>query len=149
MWSLRIALSKLRPFNAASIARLSIVLGTFALFIWADYVMFRRLFRAVAQIEAATPFFALALHKNILAMVFLVATIILFSSAMTAAIGAFFTDLDLDIYHSAPRSKLAIVLARWTKTLLQSATVVYVFLIPLFVAFARQYSSPGSARAIV
>jgi len=75
-------------------------------------------------------------------MVFLVATIVLFSSAMTAAIGAFFTDLDLDVYHSAPRRKTAIVFSRWMKTLLQSATVVFAFLIPLFLAFAQQYARP-------
>src|SRR5438046_328750 len=139
MWSVRIALSKLRPINAAAIARISVVAITFALFLYGDFALFRRLFRATAQIEAATPFFALAILRNILAMVFLVATIVLFSSAMTAAIGAFFTDLDLDIYHAAPRSKTRILLARWGKTLAQSATIVYVFLLPMFVAFARQY----------
>ncbi len=142
MWSLRIAFSKVRPLNAANIARIAVVTVTFALFLYGDYVLFRRLFRATAQIEAASPFFALGILRNILAMVFLVSTIVLFSSAMTAAIGAFFTDLDLDLYHAAPRSKLAIVLSRWTKTLLQSATVVFAFLIPLFVAFARQYQRP-------
>ncbi len=142
MWSLRIAFSKVRPLNAANIARIAVVTVTFALFLYGDYVLFRRLFRATAQIEAASAFFALGILRNILAMVFLVSTIVLFSSAMTAAIGAFFTDLDLDLYHAAPRSKLAIVLSRWTKTLLQSATVVFAFLIPLFVAFARQYQRP-------
>ena len=149
MWPLKIALTKLRPFNAAAIARVVIVAATFALFIWADYVMFRRLFLATAQIEAASPFFALALLRNILAMVFMVATIILFSSAMTAAIGAFFTDLDLDLYHSAPRTKLSIVISRWAKTLFQSATVVYIFLVPLFVAFAKQYANSERATIVI
>lgn len=139
MWSLRISLSKLRPLSGAAIARISIVAITFAFFLYGDFALFRRLFRATAQIEEATPFFALAILRNVLAMVFLVATIVLFSSAMTAAIGAFFTDLDLDIYHAAPRRKLAIVLSRWSKTLLQSATLVFAFLVPMFVAFARQY----------
>ncbi|HEY3056282.1 MAG TPA: hypothetical protein VGK31_10170 [Thermoanaerobaculia bacterium] len=149
MWSLRIALSKLRPLNAAAVARIGVVAITFALFLYADFALFRRLFRATAQIEAATPFFALAILRNILAMVFLVATIVLFSSAMTAAIGAFFTDLDLDIYHSAPRRKLAIVVARWAKTLVQSAAIVFAFLVPLFVAFARQYGRPWTYYPIV
>ncbi len=144
MWSLRIALSRLRPFNAAAIARLAIVAAVFALFIWGDFALFRRLFRATAQVEEATPFFALAILRNLLSMVFLVASVILFSSALTAAIGAFFTDLDLDIYHAAPRRKLQIVLSRWLKTLLQSATVVFVFLLPLIVAFARQYHRPAA-----
>jgi ABC-2 type transport system permease protein len=149
MWSLRIALSKLRPLNGAAVARISVVAVTFALFLYGDFALFRRLFRATSQIEQATPFFALAILRNILAMVFLVATIVLFSSAMTAAIGAFFTDLDLDIYHSAPRRKIGIVLARWVKTLLQSATVVYVFLIPMFGAFALQYDRPWTYYPIV
>ncbi|HSP34607.1 MAG TPA: hypothetical protein VLU46_09860 [Thermoanaerobaculia bacterium] len=139
---MRIAFSKVRPLNAASIARIAVVTVTFALFLWGDFALFRRLFRATAQIEAQTPYFALAILRNILAMVFLVATIVLFSSAMTAAIGAFFSDLDLDLYHAAPRGKLGIVLSRWSKTLLQSATVVFAFLVPLFIAFARQYSRP-------
>jgi len=61
---------------------------------------------------------------------------------MTAAIGAFFSDLDLDVYHAAPRGKLAIALSRWWKTLAQSAAIVFAFLIPLFVAFAQQYTLP-------
>ncbi|HVS30166.1 MAG TPA: hypothetical protein VMS98_01810 [Thermoanaerobaculia bacterium] len=142
MWSLRIALSKLRPLNGSAFARIAIVASVFALFILGDYALFQRLFRATADIETATPFFALGLLRNLLSLVFLVATVVLFSSALTASIGAFFTDLDLDTYHAAPRSKLAIVAGRWAKTLLQSATVVFVFLVPLFVAFARQYGHP-------
>lgn len=149
MWFLRIALSKLRPVNAAAVVRIAVVAITFALFLYGDFALFRRLFRATAQIEEATPFFALAILRNILAMVFLVATIVLFSSSMTAAIGAFFTDLDLDIYHAAPRRKLAIVVARWAKTLAQSATVVFIFLVPLFIAFARQYERPWTFYPIV
>ncbi len=149
MWSLRIALSKLRPVNAAAIIRITVVAITFALFLYGDFALFRRLFRATAQIEEATPFFALAILRNILAMVFLVATIVLFSSAMTAAIGAFFTDLDLDIYHAAPRRKFSIVMSRWSKTLLQSATLVFTFIIPMFVAFARQYERPWTYYPIV
>ncbi|MGZ8868709.1 MAG: hypothetical protein ACXW2P_10225, partial [Thermoanaerobaculia bacterium] len=96
MWALRIALSRLRPINAAAILRISVVLAIVALFLWGDYALFRRLFGAVRQIEAASPFFALGILRNLLAMVFLIAFVVLFSSSMTAAIGAFFTDLDLD-----------------------------------------------------
>ncbi|HEY0140076.1 MAG TPA: hypothetical protein VGF48_04215 [Thermoanaerobaculia bacterium] len=142
MWSLRIATSKLRPWNTATILRTLIVAALFAAFLYGDFVLFRRLFRAIAQVETATPFFAIGILRNLLSMVFLVATVVLFSSSMTAAIGAFFTDLDLDIYHSAPRGKLRLVLARWGKTLAQSATVVFAFLAPLFVAFALQYERP-------
>src|SRR5581483_2022785 len=85
-------------------------------------------------------FFALGLLRNVLALAFLVALAVLFSSSMTAAIGAFFTDLDLETYHAAPLPKWRIVLGRWVKTLVQSATIIFVFLIPMFVAFARQYN---------
>ena len=139
MWSVRILLSRLRPFNAAAIIRTAIVAATFALFLYGDFVLFRRLFKAVARVEEATPIFAIGLLRNLLAMVFLVAIVVLFSSAMTSAIGSFFTDLDLDIFHAAPRSKTRIIVARWAKTLVQSATIVFIFLIPLFVAFAMQY----------
>lgn len=149
MWSLRLAFAKLRPINPAMVLRIAIVVAVFAVFLLGDYVLFRRLFRATAQVEVATPFFALGLLRNLLAMVFLVATVVLFSSAMTAAIGAFFSDLDLDIYHAAPRSKLRIVLARWFKTLAQSATVVFAFLVPLFVAFAQQYAKPWTFYPLV
>jgi ABC-2 type transport system permease protein len=139
MWSLRLAVAKLRPFNAATITRVVIVALLTAGFLYADFALFRRLFRAIAQVEVTTPFFALGLLRNLLAMVFLVATVVLFSSAATAAIGSFFTDLDLDVYHAAPVARLRIVLARWLKTLVQSGTIVFVFLVPLFVAFALQY----------
>lgn len=139
MWSLRIALSKLRPFNATNIARICVVAVVLASFLYGDLALFRRLFKATAGIEAATPFFALGLLRNLLGMVFLVATVVLFSSALTAAIGAFFSDLDLDLYHAAPRSRLRLAISRWGKTLVQSGTIVFAFLIPLFVAFARQY----------
>ena len=80
-------------------------------------------------------------------MVFLTATIVLFSSSMTAAIGAFFSDLDLDLYHGAPQSHLRVAVARWTKTLVQSAAIVFAFLVPLFVAFAVQYHRTPSFYA--
>src|SRR5713226_3670092 len=108
-----------------------------ALFLYGDFALFRRLFRAVAKIEATTPFFALGLLRNVLALAFLVAVVVLFSSSMTVAIGSFFTDLDLEMFRAAPMRKWRLVVARWGKTLLQSAAIVYVFLIPIFVAFAR------------
>lgn len=142
MWPLRITLARLRPFNAATILRTSIVAVIVALFLWGDYALFRRLFQAMVQVEAETPLFALGLLRNLLSLVFLVATVILFSSALTAAIGSFFTDLDLDIHHGAPRSKLRLALSRWVKTLMQAAAVVFVFLLPLVIAFAQQYAKP-------
>lgn len=137
MWPFRITFAKLRPFNAASITRTLIVAAVFALFLYGDYVLFRRLFGALKNVEAETPFFAVALLRNLLSMVFLVATVVLFSSSMTVAIGSLFTDLDLDIHHAAPRSKLRIALGRWAKTLFQSATIVFLFLVPVFFAFDR------------
>jgi ABC-2 type transport system permease protein len=138
-WSLRISASKLRPHNLTNIARTAIVGAVLAAFLYGDFALFKRLFDATRKIEAATPFFALGLLRNLLGMVFLVSIVILFSSALTAAIGAFFSDLDLDLYHTAPRSRLRIAVARWAKTLVQSATIVFAFLIPLFIAFALQY----------
>lgn len=149
MWSLRLTLAKLRPFNASTIARTLIILVIVALFLGGDYALFRRLFQAMTKVEAETPLFALGLLRNLLSLVFLVATVILFSSALTAAIGAFFTDLDLDIHHAAPRSRLRVALSRWVKTLLQAATVVFVFLIPLVVAFALQYAKPWQFYPVI
>ncbi|HEX2060405.1 MAG TPA: hypothetical protein VHK90_06665 [Thermoanaerobaculia bacterium] len=145
----RIALARLRPVNAAMITRTAIVLTAVALFLVADYALFRRLFYATATVEAETPAFALALLRNLLGLVFLTATVILFSSSLTAAIGSFFTDLDLDIYHAAPRSKLRIAVARWLKTLLQASAVVFLFLIPLVLAFAHQYRKPWTFLPVV
>ena len=142
MWSLRITAARLRPLNGAALLKIVLVTTVFALFIWGDFVLFRRLFLAMKTVESATPFFALAILRNLLSLVFLTATVVLFSSSLTAAIGAFFTDLDLDTYHTAPRGRWRIVVARWAKTLLQSATVVFFFLIPVFVAFANQYPRP-------
>jgi ABC-2 type transport system permease protein len=142
IWPLRVAYSRLRPINASAIARVTVVAIVMAAFLYGDYKMFARLFAAVAKVEVATPFFALGLLRNLLAMVFLVACVVLFSSSMTAAIGAFFSDLDLDLYHAAPRAKLRIALSRWSKTLVQSAAIVFIFLIPLFIAFAQQYKLP-------
>jgi ABC-2 type transport system permease protein len=142
MWSLRLALAKLRPFNAATILRTVIVAAVMLAFLLGDYALCARLFRKIAEVEADTPIFALGLLRNLLALVFLVATVILFSSSLTAAIGSFFTDLDLDIYHAGPRAKLRIAVTRWLKTLLQAASIVYVFLIPLIVAFGRTYGKP-------
>ena len=139
MWPFRILLARLRPFNATAAAKLTITTVIVALFLYGDFAMFRRIFFAIAKIEASTPFFALGLLRNVLALAFLVAVVVLFSSSMTAAIGAFFTDLDLETYHASPLPKWRIVLSRWAKTLLQSATIIYVFTIPLFVSFALQY----------
>lgn len=143
MWPLRIAAARLRPFTPAAVVRMAIVLAVVVLFLIGDYALFARLFRAIAGVEADSPIFALGLLRNLLGLVFLVATVTLFSSAMAAAIGAFFTDLDLDLHHAAPRAKLSIALSRWVKTLVQSSLVVFLFLVPLVLAFGRQYGKPG------
>lgn len=149
MWSLRITLSKLRPVDARSVTRTLIVVAVFAAFIYGDFALFRRLFMATSQLQTMTPLLALGLLRNLLALVFLVATVVLFSSSMTVAIGSFFTDLDLDTYHAAPRSRTRIAVARWGKTLVQSATIVFAFLIPMIVAFARQYGAKASFYPLV
>ena len=141
-WPIRITFSKLRPFNAATITRTSIVAGLFAAFLYGDFALFRRLFAAMAKVEETTPLFALGLLRNLLALVFLAAFVMLFSSAMTAAIGAFFSDLDLDTFHAAPVSKTRLIVARWGKTFAQSATMIYIFIAPMFVAFAQRYHTP-------
>ena len=149
MWPFRIAAARLRPINPTAIIRIAIVAVVFAAFLYGDYVLFRRLFNAVKDVETATPFFALGILRNVLALVFLVATIVLFSSALTTSIGSFFTDLDLDLYHSAPRRKAALVLARYAKTFVQSAALVVAFLIPMVVAFARVYPREVTFQAVV
>src|SRR3954467_4046240 len=143
MWPIRITLSKLRPCNAATITRSSIIAALFAAFLYGDFALFRRLFAAMAKVEETTPFFALGLLRNLLALVFLAAFVMLFSSAMTAAIGAFFSDLDLDTFHAAPISKMRLVVTRWGKTFAQSATMIYIFVAPMFIAFARRYHAPA------
>src|SRR5437588_7850870 len=133
LWPVRIAASKLRPFNAATVTRTAIVAILFAAFLYGDFALFRRLFAAMAKVEETTPFFALGLLRNLLALVFLAAVAMLFSSAMTAAIGAFFSDLDLEILHAAPLSKTRIIVSRWAKTVAQSATMVYLCIDPMLV----------------
>jgi ABC-2 type transport system permease protein len=139
MWPLRLALAKLRPWNTATIVRTLIVGLLVLLFLIGDYAMFRRIFAAMGNVEKETPLFALGLLRNLLSLVYLVATVILFSSSMTVAIGSFFTDLDLDIYHSGPRSRFRIALSRYMKTFMQSAAMVFLFLVPMLLAFAQQY----------
>jgi ABC-2 type transport system permease protein len=149
IWPLRIFSAGLRPLDARALTRVTIVALVFGLFLYGDFALFRRLFLATAQLEAMTPLLALGLLRNLLALVFLVAVVVLFSSALTAAIGAFFTDLDLDIYHAAPRSRTRVAVARWAKTLAQSAAIVFAFLIPMIVAFARQYGARASFYPLV
>ena len=123
MWPLRIALARLRPFNASKIVRTAIVVAIVMLFLAGDYALFARMYEAIGEVERQTPFFALGLLRNLLSLVFLTATVILFSSSLTAAIGAFFTDLDLDIWHSGPRGKLRIAISRWGKPCLTASTM--------------------------
>jgi len=149
MWPLRIALAKLRPFNAANVLRILVVVTAFSAFLFGELVMFVRLFGAVQGVDAEAPLLAMGLLRNLLGLVFLVASVVLFSSGMTSAIGSFFTDLDLDVHHSAPRSKLRIAISRWMKTFLQSAAVVFFFLLPLFAAFGMQYAKPPAFYAMV
>jgi ABC-2 type transport system permease protein len=149
MWPLRIALARIRPVNASSIARTLIVCAIVAGFLRIDYALFARIYVALARVEAQTPFFALGLLRNLLSLIFMVASVILFSSSMTAAIGAFFTDLDLDVYHTAPRSKLHVATARWLKTLAQASAVVFLFLIPMVVSFASHYERPPLFAVVI
>ena len=96
MWPMRFALklavSRLRPWGLDTVFKIAIVATLFGGFLWGDYAVFRKLFRVTAQIEALTPFFALGLIENLLGLVFLIAVFVLFFSALTSAIGSFFTD---------------------------------------------------------
>src|SRR3954452_24484816 len=145
----RLGIAKLCPFNTGTGVKLIVTTAVGAAFFYGDFKLFQRLFDAVSTIEQQSPFFALGLLRNLIALVFLIAVTILFSSSMTTSIGAFFADFDLDTYHAAPMSKTRLVLARWLKTLLQSATIVYIFIVPMFVAFARHYHSPASFYPVV
>lgn len=138
-FSIKLALARLRPWGLDTLAKVLVVSTLFGAFLWGDYEVFRRLFRVTAQIEALTPFFALGLIENLLGLVFLTALFVLFFSALTSAIGSFFTDLDLDVYHAAPLSKPRILVARWAKTFVQSSYLVVSFLVPVFFALAAQY----------
>ena len=67
MWPIRILTARLRPFNAAAALKVSITGTIVALFLLGDFALFRRVFRAIAKVEATTPFFALGLLRNVLA----------------------------------------------------------------------------------
>src|SRR5258707_13889881 len=89
LWPLRLLLSKARPLDAAALIKIAIAAAIFALFLAGDFVLFARLFRSIAQIEKATPFFALGILRNLLALVFLVAVVHPFFSAMTVSMRGF------------------------------------------------------------
>jgi ABC-2 type transport system permease protein len=144
MWPLRIALARLRPFDAATMVKAAIVFVLFSSLMVGDYLLCRRVIRAIATIEPLTPVVAFALLRGMLSLLLLVATAVLFSSALTSAIGSFFTDLDLETYHAAPVGRSRIVLSRWGKTLVQAGTMVFLFFLPLIVALGVQYRTPLS-----
>jgi len=147
-WPIRIASARLRPFDATAVVRIVVVGAIFGGFLYGDFRVFQRLFELTAQIEVLTPFFAIGLVRNLLGLVFLIAMFVLFFSAMTSSIGAFFTDLDLETYLAAPVSRARIVTARWAKTFLQSSYLVIAFLLPLFFALGRQYERGAQVLAI-
>lgn len=139
-WPVRIALARLRPWSAAAATRLAIVLAIFALLLSGEFLLFRRVFAAVTEIESLSPFFALGILMNLLGLAFLVAMLVLFFSTLTVTIGAFFTDQDLETWHAAPVSRGSIIRARLLRTLFQSSAIVFIFLVPIIVAFANEYS---------
>jgi len=139
MWPLRIAVARLRPWNAGSLIRVLIVLVTSTAFLYGDYRISARLFAAVANIEALTPFFSLGLVANFLELVMLACLSVLFFSAMTSSIGAYFTDLDLELYHAAPRSLERLLASRFGKCYLQSSYAVLAFLTPMLFSLGHQY----------
>ncbi|MBI2213205.1 MAG: hypothetical protein HYU52_06130 [Acidobacteria bacterium] len=139
LWPIRIAFARLRPFDATAVVRIVVVAAIFGGFLYGDFRVFQRLFDLTGQIEALTPFFAIGLVRNLLGLVFLIAMFVLFFSAMTSSIGAFFTDLDLETYLAAPVSRVRVVATRWAKTFVQSSYLVIAFLLPMFFALGRQY----------
>lgn len=147
IWPLRISLARLRPWNAASITRAGAVGVVFALFLWGDYLLFRRIFQAIVSVESLSPFFALGILMNLLGLVFLVAMLVLFFSSLTTSIGAFFTDHDLEVWHASPVSRTRIVATRFIRTFAQSAGVIYLFLVPVVIALASTYEL-GTAYVI-
>jgi ABC-2 type transport system permease protein len=139
-WPLKIALARLRPWSPAAVARLGIVVAIFSLMLTGEFLLFRRVFDAVTQIESLSPFFALGILMNLLGLAFLVAILVLFFSTLTTSIGAFFTDHDLEAWHATPVTPASIIRARFLRTFFQSAAIVFVFLIPIIAAFASEYS---------
>jgi ABC-2 type transport system permease protein len=147
MWPLRLLVARLRPLDTSTVLRSLIVAAASGALLAGDYLLFRRIFRAIGTIEPMNPALAFALLRALLSMVFLVAGIVLLSSAMTASIGSFFTDLDLEMLHAAPIAKSSLLLRRWGKTAAQSGTWVFVFLLPLIAAFGRIYQLQASFYA--
>lgn len=137
-WWIRLILARARPWNASLVLRAAIVGGLVAGFLFGDYRIFRRLFGAATQIEALTPMFAIGLIENFLGLIFLVAGFVLTFSAMTSAIGSFFADLDLEVWHSAPVPRMRILAARWGRTFVQSSYLVLLFLLPVIVALQHE-----------
>ncbi|HUP64079.1 MAG TPA: hypothetical protein VM557_02210 [Thermoanaerobaculia bacterium] len=135
---LRLLLARGRPYNFALALKVLLVASLMAAFLWGDYRIFRKLFGAARQIEALTPFFALGLIENLLGLLFLVGTFVLFFSAQTSSIGSFFNDLDLEIWHAAPVSRMRIAAGRLLKTFLQSSYLVILFLIPVILALQHE-----------
>lgn len=147
-WALRMLLARARPYGVALALKIALVGSLVGAFLWGDYRIFARLFAAARRIEELTPFFALGLIENFLGLVFLIATMVLFFSAMTSAIGALFTDLDLETYHAAPRPRVGIAASRLAKTYFQSSYLVILFLTPLIVALQRELEASWRFTAL-
>lgn len=139
MWSLRIALARLRPFDTALLVKLVIVGTLVVAFLYGDFLLFRRIIFAISQIESLTPFFALGLLENLLGLVFLVSLLVLFFSSLSAAITSFFTDSDLEVDHAAPIRKLSVAGRRWWRTFVRSSYLIIAFITPLFIALQQRY----------
>ncbi|MGH9456640.1 MAG: putative ABC transporter permease subunit [Thermoanaerobaculia bacterium] len=152
---MRLFLARARPYGPALAVKALVVATLLVAFLYGDYRIFRRLFAAARRIETLTPMFALGLIENFLGLVFLVASMVLFFSAMTSAISSLFLDFDLETWHAAPVSRLRIATARLGKALVQSAYLVFFFLMPVIVALQLElgksaaFSVAGGAGVVL
>lgn len=133
-WSLRLLFARGRPYGIPFALKALVVSVLVGGFLYGDYRIFRRLFEAAHRIEELTPFFLLGLIENFLGLIFLIGLFVLFFSSMTSAIGALFTDLDLETLHAAPVQRVGLAASRLGRIWVQSSYLVILFLVPIVIA---------------
>ncbi len=111
------------------------------LFIWGDYLFFLKIIRYLDTLPLNV---GVELIVQLINVVFLTLFMMVLFSSIIASLSIFYVSSDLEFLHSLPVKTESVVQVRFFQTVWNASWMMWVFAIPIFVAYGRHFDAdPG------
>ncbi|QPJ63474.1 MAG: hypothetical protein G3M70_16970 [Candidatus Nitronauta litoralis] len=114
--------------------------GLVALFIWGDYLFFLKIIRYLDTLPLNV---GVELIVQLINVIFLTLFMMVLFSSIIASLSIFYVSSDLEFLHSLPVKTESVVQVRFLQTVWNASWMMWVFAIPIFVAYGRHFEADG------